>query len=101
MHGGLPEFQRSGATFDSSLIDAAGGDFITVPDVQLLFNGDFKRVGDSLKIVGDDGKSFLVQDYFKSDRLQSLVAPDGALLTGDVVAALAGPLAPGQYAQAQ
>ena len=78
--------------------DAA--DFITVPDAHLLFNGEFKRVGDDLKIVGDDGKSFLVSDYFKNDKRPTLLSPEGAALNGAVVEALAGPLAPGQYAQA-
>ncbi len=74
---------------------------IAVPDAHLLFNGDFLRVGSSdLKIVGDDGKSFFIRDYFASDKLADLVSPEGAALSADVVAALAGPLAPGQWAQA-
>lgn len=77
-----------------------GSEFITVPDAHLLFSGDFKRSADDLKIVGDDGKSFLVTDYFKSDKHPTLRSPEGATLSGDLVDLLAGPLAPGQYAQA-
>ena len=73
---------------------------ITVPDAGLLFRGDFKRSGDNLKITGDDGRAVIVADYFKSDRLATLLSPDGAALVGDVVNALAGPQNPGQYAQA-
>ncbi|ARP99350.1 VCBS domain-containing protein [Pseudorhodoplanes sinuspersici] len=74
---------------------------ITVPDAHLLFNGEFKRVGTSdLKIVGDDGASFFIRDYFATDKLSHLISPEGATLSASVVAALAGPLAPGQSAQA-
>ena len=76
------------------------GDYIVVPDTQLLFHGEYKRVGNDLKIVGADGKSFLIADYFKGEQRLKLVSKDGAGLTGDVVEALAGPLNPGQYAQA-
>jgi VCBS repeat-containing protein len=76
------------------------GDPITVPDAHLLFNGDFQRAGPDLKIVGADGKSFLIPDYFKAEKRATLLSPEGASLTPEVVEALAGPLAPGQYAQA-
>ncbi|HEX3598868.1 MAG TPA: hypothetical protein VHU84_01925, partial [Lacipirellulaceae bacterium] len=72
----------------------------TIPDAELLFQGDFKRAGHDLKIIGHDGRTFVVHDYFKTDNPHTLFAPDGAALTGDIVAALAGPLAPGEYAQA-
>ncbi len=66
-----------------------------------LFNGEFKRVGTSdLKIVGSDGKSFFIENYFSAEKHKHLMSPEGALLTANVVDALAGPLAPGQEAQA-
>src|SRR6185369_6777824 len=73
--------------------------FVTIPDAQFLFHADFKRTGSDLTLTGTDGHRVVVPEYFKHDRLPTLLAPDGAALTGDVVAALAGPLAPGQYAQ--
>jgi len=87
----------SGPTFASS---EGAADFVTVPDAHLLFNGDFKRSGDDLKIIGDDGNAFVITDYFKHDKRPTLLSPEGAALTDAVVEALAGPLAPGQYAQA-
>ena len=87
------------STPDSFGSSAEAGMF-TIPDAELLFQGNFKRAGHDLKIVGHDGKTFIVHDYFKTDNLHTLFAPDGAALTGDIVAALAGPLAPGEYAQA-
>ncbi len=74
---------------------------VVVPDAHLLFNGEFKRVGSNdLKIVGEDGDSFFIRDYFASDTRAHLMSPEGATLSASVVAALAGPLAPGQHAQA-
>ena len=74
---------------------------VVVPDAHLLFNGEFKRVGSNdLKIVGEDGESFFIPDYFASDTRAHLMSPEGATLSASVVAALAGPLAPGQHAQA-
>lgn len=72
------------------------GDYIVVPDTHLLFHGEYKRFGNDLKIVGEDGKTFLIADYFKGEHRLKLVSKDGAGLSGDVVAALAGPANPGQ-----
>jgi VCBS repeat-containing protein len=85
------------AASGSAGFDAAGG--FTVP-AEFLFHGEYERAGNDLKIIGEHGKTFVVHDYFKTDQLHTLFAPDGAALTGDIVAALAGPLAPGEYAQA-
>src|SRR4051812_25882000 len=71
---------------------------IDVPDAKLLFNGVFERSGDDLRLSGPDGRSFSIPGYFKSETLSALESPDGALLSGDVVAALAGPANPGKYA---
>jgi hypothetical protein len=83
-----------------AIVEPGGDKFVEIPDTHLLFHGDFKRVGDSLRISGDDGKTVFLIDYFKSDRLANLVAPDGGVLLGNVVEALAGPRAAGQHAQA-
>src|SRR5688572_11878296 len=97
MHGGDTDLRND----DSNVsLEGAGRDIITIADARLLFNGDFKRSGDSLKITGSDGKSVLIPDYFKNDRPPALFTPDGASLSGDTVTTLAGPRTPGQYAQA-
>jgi VCBS repeat-containing protein len=72
----------------------------TIADAHLLFNADFKRAGSDLILTGHDGKTAIVHDYFGSDERPTLLSPEGAALSPDVVNALAGPLAPGQYAQA-
>ncbi|WP_036055067.1 VCBS domain-containing protein, partial [Bradyrhizobium sp. URHD0069] len=74
----------------------APSDAIIVPDVQLLFNGDFKRSGLDL-ILSKDDHELVLQDYFKGEKRAALSSPDGAHLTGDIVNALTGHV---QYAQA-
>ena len=73
-----------------------GPSSITIPDAQLLFNGDYKRSGVDL-ILSKDGHQLVVPDYFKGEHRASLASPDGAHLTGDIVNALAGNV---EYAQA-
>src|SRR4051794_34661753 len=81
-------------------IDSSDSGSVTIPDAEFLFHAEFKRTGSDLTLTGQDGHKLVIPGYFDHDRLPTLFAPDGAALTGDVVAALAGPLAPGQYAQA-
>ena len=83
------------------LLASAGrlGDTVTVPDADVLFRGDYHRSGTDLVLSGD-GKTFVVQDYFANAHFPTLLSPQGAALTDKVVAALAGPEHPGQYAQA-
>ncbi len=78
----------------------AQSDFITIPDAHLLFTADFKRSGDDLKLVGDDDNTFVVHNYFNGDHRATLMSPQGAVLSAEIIEALAGPANPGKYAQA-
>src|SRR5687767_6554664 len=98
MHGSFTGSRWSEKTAD--VILEPTDQFVTFPDADALYRGEYKRSGDSLKIVGEDGKVFVLPDYFKHSKLPNLLTPEGALFPGDLVAALAGPLNPGQYAQA-
>ncbi len=73
---------------------------IAVPDAGLLFTGDFSRSGHDLVLTGPDGAKLVLEGYFNTDNPPALVSPEGAMLTGDVVTSLAGPMFPAQYAQA-
>ncbi len=77
----------------------ADGRSVVVPDAHLLFSADFTRLGDDLLLTGPDGARVLVTGYFTAAEAPVLQSPDGAVLTPELVAALVGPLAPGQYAQ--
>lgn len=75
-------------------------DVVVVPDSALLFNGEFFRVGPDLYIVNDAAANFRVPEYFSQHKPADLHDPNGAILRGDLVELMAGPIAPGHYAQA-
>ncbi|MGI9406566.1 MAG: FecR family protein, partial [Hyphomicrobiaceae bacterium] len=77
-----------------------GGRTIGIQNAEAIFKGTYSRHGADLKIVGPDGTTIVIIDYFAGDAPPGLMSSNGALLTGDVVSALAGPAMPGQYAQA-
>ena len=83
----------------SSETDPAGPAAVLVPDAHLLFSGNYARAGSDLVISGEDGSGHVIAGYFAHVTPPALQSPDGALLTAEPVAALAGPRAPGQYAQ--
>jgi Ca2+-binding RTX toxin-like protein len=107
LHGSLIAPDESQFAVSPSRVTEAGSGpdggqagFVVIPDAHLLFNCEFTRIGNDLKLVGEDGKTFVVQDYFKTDRPPALVTPEGAHLSGETIDAIAGDQAPGQYAQA-
>jgi VCBS repeat-containing protein len=77
---------------------ADGSASVQIPDAQLLLLGDYSRQGHDL-LIEHDGATILIEDYFGGSGA-NLAAPNGAFLSADTVGLLAGPLAPGQYAQA-
>lgn len=77
--------------------DANGA--IIFPDADLLFTADFRRSGSDLVLVGHDTTAIII-GYFKDDRRPNIRTPEGASLSGETIEALAGPDAPGEYAQA-
>ena len=79
---------------------SAEGDVVTIPDAHLLFTAQFSRTAHDLILTDSDGSRFVVSGYFDRAEPPALASPEGAMLLPDVVKALAGPLTPGQYAQA-
>ncbi|MFQ5773582.1 MAG: hypothetical protein ACE5GS_03595, partial [Kiloniellaceae bacterium] len=78
----------------------ANGVSVIVPDAELLFTADYSRIGDDLLLTGQDGTTLLIEDYFALDAAPLLLSPLGAMMSPELVAALVGPRAPGQVAQA-
>ncbi|WP_162798493.1 VCBS domain-containing protein [Sulfitobacter sp. SK012] len=72
---------------------------LIVPDAQQLFEADFQRAGSDLYLLNKGVISLRIADYFNSDHPADIYAVNGAVLRGDVVTRLAGPLTPGQYVQ--
>ena len=86
---------------DNLIIDASSGqDTILVPDHAWLQHADFVRQGGDLLLVGDDGKEILVREYFNQDSPPDLVTSVGGVFDAKLVSSLAGPAAPGEFAQA-
>lgn len=76
------------------------GTTLTIPGRGFLTGADFQREGPDLVLMGENGQTVLVTGYFANPHPPLLVSPDGAAITPDLAGKLAGPLAPGQIAQA-
>ncbi|MGE5504838.1 MAG: FecR domain-containing protein, partial [Actinomycetota bacterium] len=83
-----------------TLVDASHGGSLSIPGGDWLLHAQFARHGHDLDLTGADGRHLLLRDYFSHDHLPDLVTDHGAVIAGPLAARLAGPLAPGQYAQA-
>jgi len=83
---------------EASSRGAGPGSAILFPDKDLLFTADFKKSGDDLLLLGHETNAVIL-GYFKDERRSGLSTREGAGLSGATVDALAGPDAPGQYAQ--
>ena len=83
-----------------TVIQGGGAAQIVLPGGDMLLRADFSRAGDDLLITAADGGQIIILDYFAGQVEADLMTEGGALLPFDLVSALAGPLAPGQYAQA-
>ena len=81
------------------LSDEPARDHVEIDDAHFLFTAHFKKSGPDLILTGDDGRKLILVDYFEFAKHPDLVS-HGATLSGDLVAHLAGPDAPGHYAQA-
>uniref|UniRef100_UPI003C7E0904 tandem-95 repeat protein n=1 Tax=Dinoroseobacter sp. S375 TaxID=3415136 RepID=UPI003C7E0904 len=88
-------------TLDAARIEplsASEGAGIPVPSAR-LFEAEFDRAGPDLRIEIEGEPTRVVTDYFREATPGDLVAPNGAVLRGGLVERLAGPEAPGQWAQ--
>ena len=90
----------TGAQVNAIAHDHADATFVTVPDARFLFSAEFKRSGSDLILTGPDGQKFVVFDYFRFEKRPDLISADGAVLSADVVEALALANTLPQYAQA-
>ena len=81
-------------------LDASSGDDVRLPDGIGLFGAELIRAGSDLVVIDDGGAEAVILDYFATDDPPDLLAAGGRM-TPDVVRALAGARAPGEYAQAE
>ena len=81
-------------------LEGAAPSRIVIDDTNFLFTAHFKKSGPDLILTGDGGRKLVLAGYFSQEKRPDLVSPDGATMSADLVARLAGPDAPGKYAQA-
>ncbi|HJN03980.1 MAG TPA: FecR domain-containing protein, partial [Alphaproteobacteria bacterium] len=78
----------------------AGAQSLTIPHGDFLLTAEFIREGGDLVLVGADGTTVLVRDFFAVESPPVLWTEGGARILPSLAGSLAGPAAPGQYAQA-
>ncbi|MBM3570139.1 MAG: FecR domain-containing protein, partial [Alphaproteobacteria bacterium] len=72
---------------------------VVVPGKTFILGADYQRQGADLVLTGGDGAVVVVRDFFAGDTPPDLVSEAGQLVRGELATLLAGPQAPGQYAQ--
>lgn len=80
------------------MLHAEGTESVTVPS-HLLFDADYHRSGPDLVLTDDHGHELVITGYFSQPHPPALTTAEGATLSPDWVAKLAGPVAPAQFAQ--
>ena len=90
------------AAEDSGLviIHAQGGSVQELPAGAWVLKAEFVREGPDLLLVGANGQKILIRDFFQLQNPPDLALEGGLLISAQVAVRLAGPLAPGEYAQA-
>src|SRR3990167_4355632 len=83
-----------------SVLDARNGGPLVVPHGDLLVVAGYHRQGPDLRLDGPDGETVLVRDFFAVEHPPLLVSAGGARIAPELAIRLAGPVAPGQVAQA-
>ena len=73
----------------------------TINDVPSWFpKANLSRTQADLIAISPHGEEYIFFDYFTNHQLPSIQTENGLLFNGSLINTLAGPLAPGQYAQA-
>ena len=95
-----PDGNGSDAANQTTYLATSEGDGqLLLPGGGFAFHADYAHEGPDRVITGADGARVVIIDYFAAGEPADLMTLDGHLLPGDLVKSLAGPLAPGQYAQ--
>ncbi len=82
------------------VLEAGDASALTVPGGAFLLTADYGRSGPDLVLTGDAGAQVVIRGFFATETPPNLMTEGGARITGALAEKLAGPLAPGQVAQA-
>lgn len=66
-------------------IDATAHETITVPNADFISQSDISRDGQDLVLESPQGQTIVVQNYFAMDDAPLIEAPDGSILTSNLV----------------
>jgi len=94
--------QDSGTGSPVLWINADQADSIVVPHGNALLQAQFERAGPDLfvRMPESIGEDIGIVNYFSAEQTPDLISDGGARLLGGTVEKLAGPMAPGEFAQA-
>jgi hypothetical protein len=92
--------QISGDDAPTTIIAEPGTTEILLHDSVFMLRADYTPDGQDLIVEGQDGTTVVIRGYYDLEVPADLVAPNGNRLEADLVAKLAGPQHPGEYAQA-
>ena len=89
-------------TSDADWVDATSVDgSLRIPGGDFLLGARYERLGPDLFLSGEE-QSVFVKGYFTHEQAPDLYTTDGsAVIRGSVATRLAGPMTPGQFAQAE
>lgn len=73
---------------------------LALPGGDAFLGADFVRDGYDLTLTIPDGQSLVIPDYFLSEAPPDLLVGGISVISGTLATKLAGPMVPGQYAQA-
>lgn len=82
------------------VLETVSGEAQSLPSGFSAQSAEFFRDGSDLVLRAPDGRVVVLRHYFSGDAQPALLLEGGGHLSPDLVSHLAGPLAPGQYAQA-
>jgi hypothetical protein len=95
-----PQSEVGNLYADPVVLDASGVADLFITDGSWILTAKFNRQDSDLIIVGKDGQVIIVQNFFAVAAAPDLHIDGNILLTGHLATRLAGPIAPGQTAQA-
>lgn len=79
-----PELAFAGVA-PTVVLDATKGDLLDLPGGPLMLGGRYVRQGPDLLLVGPDGQTVLVLNYFSVATKPNLINPDGVVVPPDLV----------------
>jgi Ca2+-binding RTX toxin-like protein len=99
-HAAISSGTLSGGTFNKTIVlDATSPETLVLPNGKFASDAEYLQQGDDLLMIGADGATVVVRDYFLTDTPPDLLTPEGGRVTPEIVSAFTPPEAVGQYAQ--